>query len=218
MTIGIVDNDFLHKITLYELFDLLVNTVSDGNGYLSALEVSQFVIRKKAKKNPPQKGLDAFLAAFDQVLQKIELISPAEIEIELASELEAYAQREGLNLDIGESQLCAILIHRSIPLLFTGDKRAIYAIEVIFHSGHFNTDFQARIVCLEQAIYWLLERSPHLCEQIRLAICAEKKADTSLSICFSCSSPEINNVDWQGQLRSYIEDLRTRAPNFLHGS
>lgn len=218
MTIGIIDNDFLHKLTMYELFDLLVQSISQDKVHLSALDVAQYVIRKKAKKNPPQKGLDAFLKVFEQILQKIELVSPTDIELKLASELEACAQRQGVNLDIGESQLCAILICRSIPVLFTGDKRAIYAIEVIFHSGNSIPDFKAKLVCLEQAISWLLQHSPQLGEQVRTAICTEKNADKSLSICFSCSSPEQSDIDWQGQLRSYIEYLRKQAPNLLHDS
>lgn len=218
MSIGIVDNDFLHKITIYELFDLLVHSIADGNETLSALEVSQYVIRKKAKKNPPQKGLEAFLVTFESVLKNINLVSPTHEELELASELEACAQRQNVSLDIGESQLCAILISRSIPLLFTGDKRAIYAIEVIFHSGNPLPPFTGKLVCLEQAISWLLRHSPGSHPQVRQSICEEKKADTALAICFSCSSPEFSSADWQGQLQSYINYLREQAPQLLHES
>jgi hypothetical protein len=91
-----------------------------GNVYLRTLLVecaSGMLIRR----------LDDFLAS-------VELIEPTVEESTLAAEFESLALAAALPLDAGESQLCAVLVSRNLPLLVTGDKRAITALESLVDS------------------------------------------------------------------------------------
>ncbi len=56
-------------------------------------------------------------------------MEPTDREVAFATNLELTAQRAGLQLDVGESQLVAIVIERAIATFDTGDKRAIVSLE-----------------------------------------------------------------------------------------
>ena len=68
----------------------------------------------------------------------------------MAADLEFRAQTTGLDLDVGESQLCAVLVMRMVPMLLTGDKRAISAIEHLFDLEPRIGWIAGRVYCLEQ--------------------------------------------------------------------
>ena len=63
--------------------------------------------------------------SIEYLIGNVTLLNPTPQEISLAANLEEAAAKCAVELDTGESQLVAILLQRSGPLLLTGDKRAI---------------------------------------------------------------------------------------------
>ena len=118
-------------------------------------------------------------------------------------------------IDAGESQLCAMLISREVPLFVTGDKRAICGIEVLLDAYALpRCRCPGRVICLEQLICKLLETLQ--VGAVRKSICNKPNADKALSICFCCkSSAEASKENIQAGITSYVEDLRTKAPRVL---
>ena len=142
------------------------------------------------------------------------LIEPTEEESTLAAEFESLALAAALPLDAGESQLCAVLVSRNLPLLVTGDKRAITALESLVDSDTRLASVCGKIKCVEQLVLQAI--SVHGYGAIKQRICANSGVDKSLSICFGCASGTTDEEDTKSGLNSYINALRTEAPRVLH--
>ena len=146
-------------------------------------------------------------------LSNAQALEPAPAELNLAIELELLAQRAGLGLHEGESQLCAILVIRSIAWLYTGDKQAIAAIEKLVDVEPQLMPICGRVKCLEQIILTMIgDGDP---AKLRSSICAEPSVDSTLSICFSCVSPSVPSISITEGLVSYVADLRREATRVL---
>ena len=131
----------------------------------------------------------------------------------MAADFELAAQRVGASLDGGESQLCAIVVQRLLPLLVTGDKRAIAAIETILDADPRLMAMCGKVRCLEQVFAGSIAR--YGTAALRVAVCAEPQIDKALSICFSCRSQCVEEASIRDGLQSYINDLRQRAGRVL---
>ena len=142
------------------------------------------------------------------------VLEPTIDEVNLASAIEEAAMLQGLDLDSGESQLCAIAIFRNSPLLLTGDKRAIASAEKLKGSIDELTSLAGRLVCLEQAIMGVVRRIG--IDAARIRICAEAAIDKGLSICFECHALADGRPLELTGLLSYIRDVRRRAPMLLY--
>jgi hypothetical protein len=140
-------------------------------------------------------------------------LEPSAQELELATAIEEAATDLGFALDTGESQLCAIVVIREVPRLYTGDKRAIASIEAL---GNVIADLDRlrnRIGCLEQVVQGIINRIGR--SAARPLICSEPLIDVTLSICFGCTGgPEAEN-SIEEALASYVGALRHSAPTFL---
>ena len=119
----------------------------------------------------------------------------------------------GLDLDSGESQLCAIAVYRNTALVLTGDKRAIAGAERLIAAINDLASLEGRLVCLEQAVMGVAERIG--IETARILICAEAAIDTSMSICFRCRALADGRPLELAGLLSYIRDIRKGAPTLL---
>lgn len=100
-----------------------------------------------------------------------------------------------------------------IPVLLTGDKRAITAMERLLDTELRLHDLCGRVRCLEQAFLCVLDRKDS--EALRSAVCTEPTVDKALTICFGCSSPTTQRETVLEGLASYIRALRTTAPRVL---
>ncbi len=213
MSQALVDNDVLLKTAAYGVLGSLLSSRPYGAATFAMLGTAIYVVPKRLKKriaSPEQ--LHPALKEFQDSLSTISLLEPTDAEVNLAADLELAAQVGNLDLDVGESILCAVLIHRRIDFLFTGDKRAIAAIGSLTTEGQYQELF-GRVVCLEQLILWLLlhAKSVDLC----LCICAKPEIDRSLSNCFGCSSrnSSINSI-LEG-IASYTNEIESKAPRVL---
>lgn len=213
MVTSLMDNDVLHKVTAYGLFNSMLNTHPVRHEVYGVLGTAKYVVSKKLKKRPPSRGIDSVLTDFNTAIQNLIELEPTPKEIEAAAQLEYQAQRLGLELDTGESILCAVLLSRQLNHILTGDKRAIAAVETLTTAQNISNNIASKLICLEQLFYWLAnELDIHV---IRTAVCSESTVDRVLTNCFSCYSPEVQDKSCIEGLKSYIVDLRQTAPTVL---
>ncbi len=204
-----VDNDILIKAACYRLQDTLLGA---SFGVLGA---ARFVVAGRLARMPLMgERQEAQDAAADLIARSV-VLEPSDAELTLAAELETLAQRQGLELDAGESQLAAIVAERDVGQLSTGDKRAIRAFEQLLDALPALAALAGRIRSLEQLVDDLVGRleSP---DDVAKAICAEPTVDKALTICARCHTPPPDGpaIDREG-LASYIRQLRADAPRML---
>lgn len=210
---SLMDNDVLHKATSYGLLQDIINDALARDEKYGVLGAAKHVVRKKLKKRPPSRGFDVALEDFNAIFSHLSELEPTSVEIALAACLEYEAQCLNLELDTGESMLCAVQLTRQLNHILTGDKRAIAAIEELISTKKISGEIASKLICLEQVFQWLL--LSHGADYIRAAVCSERDVDRAISNCFSCSSPEISAESSAHGLKSYIISLRQTAPTAL---
>lgn len=213
MVTSLMDNDVLHKTTAYGLFASILKTPPVRHEVYGVLGTAKYVVGKKFKKSPPSRGLDSVLIDFNSALQHLVELEPTHEEVTAAANLEYQAQCLNLELDTGESILCAVLLTRQLNHILTGDKRAIKAVEVLTTAENISVNFESKLICLEQLFFWLVNE--HDVHNVRAAVCSEKVVDRALASCFSCYSPEVPDESCVEGLKSYIASLKQVAPTVL---
>lgn len=209
----LIDNDVLIKCSCYSVLDQL-RVASDRPREVAVLGAARFVVGRYLERRGMIHDRSAAQRRFYEYLSTVIVLEPTVDELRLASDIEEKALLLGLDLDSGESQLCAIAIFRGSSLLLTGDKRAIAGAEKLKASIGGMSLLEGRLVCLEQAILGVAERVG--VSTIRVQICAEAAVDKSLSICFECHAfAEGQPLELTGLL-SYIRDLRGKASTLLY--
>ncbi len=210
---ALVDNDILFKVACFGLFEALILPNCQPEGSVGILGAARYVVPKKLQRSLEAAIANTAKAAFQTFLDVAEIIEPTEDEQVMAADFELAAQRAAVALDSGESQLCAVLIARGLPLLWTGDKRAICALEHLFDSDARLTALAGKLKCLEQLVLQPLSAENY--SQFRIAICRQSGTDKTLSICFSCRVEEATLEGTTAGLKSYINDLRSQAKRIL---
>jgi hypothetical protein len=210
---ALVDNDVLFKGLSYDLLDIFLRTIPKEEEHVGVLGAARFVLADKIRKRGDAATRSADIQRLDSFLTKAEIVEPTEEERVLAAEFESLGQKLNVALDSGESQLCAILIERYLPLLLTGDKRAIVGLEQLLNSHARLAEICEKVECLEQIVLAALD----LCAVgvIRTCVCSHTTVDKTLSICFGCSSSSTSTADIVAGLDSYIRALRRDAPHIL---
>lgn len=207
-----VDNDIVLKASCYGTSSALWpdNATPESIGVLGQ---ARFVVSKRLKRIRLTGSVDDALAELALILEHAELLEPNETEIVLAANIEARAAESSHELDSGESQLAAIVVIRGLPLLQTGDKRAIRGMEALLDVVSELIGLGGRVMCLEQLVHAAVSRGS--LDDLRGAICREPAVDTALSMSFACHSPNPSTDDVLEGLASYIEDLRRHALRVL---
>lgn len=210
---AVVDNDIVIKSSCYGLADVLFDSTThriDGMGVLgSAIFVARRTISRLSLSGSTTDAIDrahAFLA-------RAITIEPTVREQVLAAEFELVAQRRNIALHTGESQLCAVVLSRSVPFLLTGDKRAIAAIENLLDEDQRLLGLEHKIKCLEQLAVTALGIG-HSC-RLKSSVCEEPSVDRVLSICFGCRAGINDEGTFMECLQQHIADLRCRARRVL---
>lgn len=206
----LVDNDIVLKSCAYASAAELVGLAVRHKRQLAMLRVAQYTVDRRIRRARGVQDVERLRAQWAALLPFVMSVEPTQAEIEFAAELEEQALRLSVELDGGESQLFAILVFRVSPLLLTGDKRAIAALEAIDHSLP-----AERVACLEQLIYTLLDIVGF--NDLRTRICREPQIDRSLSISFSCHADQdtVSEPSVREGLESYIGSIRKSAPTIL---
>lgn len=209
---ALVDNDVLLKGACYRLLNHPITAYCGANG-IGYLAAARFVLNKRIRRARLRGNAAEVEAELVSFLAKHQAIEPTAEEQTLAAALEAMAQEIPVNLDAGESQLLAVLAMRTLPVLITGDKRAIIAIERLLDATTALAQVTGKVTCLEQLVRHAAMKSDM--SAIQEAICREPEVDRALSICFSCFSSERTVETVVQALDSYISDLRQKAPRTL---
>jgi hypothetical protein len=203
---ALLDTDLLLKTVSYRLAGATFSLLTERGLSPRVLGAARFMLRTlvhRGRRITNKAAAAAELAAVELLLTEIE---PSAAETTLSAEIEALASAGGHAVDAGESQLLAMLIHRSRSILLTGDKRAIRGIAQMLSPLP-----PRRIVCLEQLLTSLVEREGPAA--IRQAVCREPEVDKALTAACSCSAP--GHPDPRQGLGSYTEDLRRQAPALI---
>jgi hypothetical protein len=207
---AVLDNDIALKCVCYDIATELLGSYCES-GSLGVLGSAQYVISKRLRNKSLNCGGMVAVERLNVFLNSTECIEPSTEESYFAAELELIAQREGVALDSGESQLCAIAITRFIPWLLTGDKRAIRGLQRVLGFDSRLKSLGKRVLCLEQLV--LRAIADNGIKRLRDKICAEPAVDKTMSICFSCTNIQLE-VSTAG-LTSYIESIKSEAPEIL---
>ena len=203
-----LDNDVILKSAQYGL------TSRFWPKRVGVLGAAPYVLRKAVERGADTTSKESVLERLGEFFNVAAVLEPSEEELRFAAEVELLAQRLGLSLDSGESQLASIVIERRMGGLESGDKRAIRSFEdLLDHVERLDT-LCGKVRCLEQIVLRTLARIEF--REVSAAICAEPEVDKSLSICFGCYSKPPAECDTAIEgLTSYVDDARTEAPRIL---
>lgn len=209
-----IDNDVLLKGAWYGVILDLVAVIPAAPADAFILGQAKFVIGNRLEKSERKgvSGAQAAKAEFQAALQVLSVIEPTAAEQAFAAGIEKQAQLSGLELDLGESLLCAVALSRQLSFLATGDKRAIRALEALLPQLPELHELAGKLLCMEQLLGRLL---PDKFTSLRNAICAVTGADKAISNCFACSSAQPRVNDCIQGLTSYVNALRREAPTLL---
>lgn len=212
MTKVFLDTDILFKLTRFGLLNHLSMHPIHPDSEFSILGAAKFMLQKKLQKKPPQRGIQQVTIEVSEAMQWLTSAEPNETEIEIAAAIEAHAQKHGLAIDSGESLICAMIVNNACNYAMTGDKRALVGIGQILQEPAYK-ELKERFICLEQIFLCWLAKLDTI--ELRKAVCAEKDADKSIAICFSCSSPEVQPENFIEGLTSNINSLRNDSGKAL---
>jgi hypothetical protein len=210
---ALVDNDILMKGACYGLLDELLSQTVSSTDLLGILGATRFVVAKKIRKRVLRQDKEAIVKHLEAFIRRITIVEPTTDEQRMAADFELAAQRAGVALDTGESQLCAVLVVRAVRQLYTGDKRAIQAMQVLLQADKRLLSLCNRVKCLEQLV--LQSITEDNVSLFRASICSEPEIDVALTICFSCTSKGISLEEISHALNSYINDLRRSSRQIL---
>lgn len=207
-----VDTDVLLKASAYRTGPELVNAL-EAFGEPSALGLTHLIARGQLCRMRGLRDVDGADQALSALLRQLGRLEPEEEEVLTAAEFAALAQERGLPLDRGEAQLAAIVISRGLPLLLTGDKRAIAAIADLFEMAEVRTSLVGRLGCFEQALGAVCSRIGE--ESLRERVCAEPDIDGAMRLACSCGSDLWRPEQLHEAFESYVSAIRAQVGNLL---
>lgn len=208
----LIDNDVLFKVACFDLGNALAEDFRNASPV--RLGVAVFVLRSKMKRSSKLKDKVSAEGRLNEIWNWAVEIEPNAGELELAAEIEGFAQLHNLPFDSGESLLLAILIKRGGGRLHTGDKRAIAVMPQIGQLVGQEKTLAGRIRCFEQILLSLLASLG--AHDLTRGVCSEPDIDQASAICCRCASraqPDAEAI--AAGLRSYIEELRGRCGALL---
>jgi hypothetical protein len=207
------DNDIVLKAVCYGVAAAFWPNLGSTR-HLGVLGAARYIIGDRIDRAALRGDKIQVHARFTALLGFADVLEPTIDEIELAAEMETAAAQAGVSLDSGESQLAAMVCHREIEVLETGDKRAIVGLETVLDQVPGLLPICGRVRSLEQIVRAVAANKEAL-RPVARAVCAEPEIDIALSVCFSCYSSPAGTSDPAEGLDSYIADLRRNARRIL---
>ncbi len=208
-----MDNDLILKSVSYGLAGVFWPDREPGS--IGILGAARFVVRHEIDQAGLNRGADIAQSELLELLARCEELEPTDEEIDFAAQIELCGQEQGLALDNGESQLAALVVIRDLPLLETGDKRAIAGLEKVRCHIEALDALRGRVRCLEQIARRVIAVDAAFSD-FSAGVCAEAAVDKSLSICFGCfgGSPADRGTALEA-LDQYVREVRDSAPAML---
>lgn len=207
-----IDTDVLLKAAAYRLANELV-TVLEPRGAPATLGLVHLIAAKQLAGKRGLRDRNGAAAELELLLSMLGHLEPDDDEVAMAAELTAHAQRLGLPLDAGEAQLTAIVARRGLPLLVTGDKRAIGALARLAGNGPLHASLVGRLACLEQVLAAIAVRIGE--DELRTRICAERDIDGAMRLACSCGVEGWDPAQLHEACDSFIGAVRAEAGDLL---
>lgn len=207
-----LDTDVLLKIAAYRLAEELV-AVLEPMGKPAVLGLTHLIAAKQLTRKRglcDAGGATIELAALLGMLGRLE---PDDKEIELAADLASVAQARGLPLESGEAQLTAIVVTRGLPLLVTGDKRALGAISALTSEEPMRAALVGRLACFEQVVVSVARLIGE--QELRARICREPEVDGAMRLACSCGRDGWDATQLAEASASFVGAIRAEVGDLL---
>jgi hypothetical protein len=198
-----VDNDILLKLSCCDLLDETMAVLRLSAADVRVLRTARFVFQRNRQVADRYSEQGRFRAvAFVKSCQTI-------VE-EGGDEFERLQATDGI--DIGEARLLAATSELANFLLMTGDKRCLQVLAAQTELAEVRERLQGRVLCLEQVILRLIQRSGF--DWVKARVVPMMACDMALQACFGSGelATENNVVE---ALEGYITALRQSAPGLL---
>jgi hypothetical protein len=216
VTIGLIDNDILLKLTAFQLIDETIDLLGLSINTLRVLSTAEFVFRNWQKKQQvqPDKSQGYTDNIWEEAILFCQLCQPlnslnSTLESSILNEIQQLMLfREEINE--GETELILATAYTADFVILTGDKRCLQALPQIPLSIY--SRLQGRVLCLEQIILKLIDRLGF--DQVQSLIQPAIQCDKSIRICFGYSQPAPEN-QVRAALQNYIDDINHLAPGLL---
>ncbi|MFA7587865.1 MAG: hypothetical protein WCY11_17005 [Novosphingobium sp.] len=210
-----VDTDVLLKVAAYRMANEFVDSIA-GKGPPSILGLTHIIAGKQLMRRRKQlRDVGRAVSELDTLLGICERLEPEDEEIRIAAEFAGMAQDRGLPLDPGEAQLAAIVASRALPLMVTGDKRAISALCQLVEDTPIREVFVGKLACFEQIISAVAGLIGEVA--VRERICSEPEMDGAMRLACSCDRAVWDPVQLSEACSSFVGAVRTEVGDLLAG-
>lgn len=208
-----VDTDVVLKIAAYRMASEFVDAIA-GKGPPSILGLTHIIAGKQLMRRRKRlHDVERAVAELDALLGICGRLEPADDEIRIAAEFAAMAQDRGLPLDPGEAQLAAIAANRALPLMVTGDKRAISALSQLMEGTPIREAFVGRLACFEQIMSAIAGIIGEVA--VRELVCSEPEIDGAMSLACSCDRAVWDPAQLREACSSFIGAVRAEVGDLL---
>jgi hypothetical protein len=207
-----LDTDVLLKVAAYRLAVELI-AILEPKGKPATLGLTHLIAGRQLGRKRTLRDTAGAAAELEVLLGMLVRLEPDDVEVELAANLAAVAQERGLPLDSGEAQLTAITVMRDLPLLVTGDKRALGALARLADGEPMRSALVGRLACFEQVMLSIATVTGE--HELRSRICAEPEVDGVMRLACSCDRDDWDTGQLHEACSSYVGAVREDVGQLL---
>lgn len=207
-----IDTDVVLKTAAYRLGAELVAVLAP-KGLPAVLGLTHVIAGRQIARKRGVRDREGAGEELNRLLANLGRLEPDEAEIGLAADLVAAAQETGLPLDAGEAQLAAIVVLRELPLLVTGDKRALGALAELVGDRPFRSALVGRLACFEQVVGSVAARIGET--EVRSRVCTEPDVDGAMRLACSCGRDEWDPAQLHEACASFTGAVRESVGDLL---
>jgi hypothetical protein len=196
-----LDNDILLKLSAFELLDEAIGVLNIRPEDFRVLDTARHVFRRNRKVS----------VKYSEIIREraIEFVKTCQTVVPEVTDEFAVLNRL---LDVGEATLVAATRDVSPFVLMTGDKRCLQVLATTAEISEVTARLQGRVVCLEQVMLLLIQRSSF--EVVKQRVLLSWEVDTAIKACFGSGELAVEKHVIEA-LEGYIEALRQDAPGLL---
>lgn len=202
---AVLDTDVLLKVAIWGLGGVLHDVIAPL-GQPGVLGLTHLIARKQLRRLKNLPDVATTDAALGCLLAQLAQLEPTPEEVAFAAEIVEAAVSLDLPLDRGEAQIVAIVVVRALPLMITGDKRALASLSPVLHSIGRGGACDGRMACLEQALAAMAEQVG--IGEVRRGVCKWPDGDMAAHICFACGREDFSETSVVEGLVSYVGSAR----------
>ena len=208
-----VDTDVLLKVSGYRMANEFVGAIAE-KGPPAVLGLTHLIAGKQLQRRRKRlRDSGGATRELETLLGLCGQLEPDDEEIRMAAEFAGMAQGRGLPLDPGEAQLAAIVANRALPLMITGDKRAISALSQLLEEPERREAFVGKLACFEQIVSAIADLIGEVA--VRQRICAEPEMDGAMRLACSCDRAVWDPAQLREACSSFVGAVRGEVGDLL---